>query len=268
MTVENIDSETQEVLDQVLPDPDVEILADEDPSAEKAPIAAATSKQPRVRQMTAAEIAQKQKEARVQGQKTLRDAWNAKAKEKGFSSVEEMFSKVADPKEPDSAAQVRINSPKVQAELNQKDALIMKLQRENKRLQQQLDARDTELSLRHTAYEAGALPDDVEYVTSQLHKTWSTLPAEEQKSFEPKKYLEGLKTKKPHLFGGGVQQKVEEILVGTTPTNGNAPKGPTAGQVKVEEATAQAPKDMRKLSKQEYLDEMSRRGWKNPASMV
>ena len=269
--IESVETEVKEVLDEVLPDPSVSIETAEDegesPPA-KPGIAAATGKQPRLKTLTAEEIAKKQKEARIAGQKTLRDSWDAKAKAKGFTSVEEMLEKTAGRGEPD-ASQVRINSPTVQAELTKRDQLISKLQRENRTLMAKLDAQDTELALRHEAYSHGVNADDIEYATTQLHKKWSSLDAETQKTFKPETFFSELKGKKPHLFGGGVpEKKVEEVITTTSPVTGNAPRTPKAGDVKVEESAEKKPRDMRKASREDYLEALTKMGVKNPASLV
>lgn len=273
MTTENekldgVEPEVKEALDEVLPDPEVSVEAAEETPAEKPGIAAAMGKQPRLKTLTAAEIAAKQKEARLAGQKTLRESWDAKAKAKGFSSVEELLEKTARPGEPD-ATQVRINSPAVQAELTKRDQLISKLQRENKMLMAKLDAQDTELQLRHEAYTHGVNADDIEYATTQLHKRWSSLDNEAAKAFKPETFFTELKSKKPHLFGGGVPTpKVEDVVVTSSPVSGNAPRAPKAGEVKVEESTSAKPKNARDMSKEEYEAELTRRGLKRPASLV
>lgn len=275
MTTENErETEVEEALNAVLPDnadPEVELLAagDEEPEAPaagKPVVPAATNKPPRVKQLTAAELAAKQKAARESAQKTLREAWNSKAKAAGFSSLDEMFEKVKADGSPD-VKHVRIDSPAVKSELNQKDQIIAKQARRIKQLEQALDARDTELELRHIAYTNQVNADDIEYVTSQLGNAWAKLPAEKQKEFAPEKFLGELRTKKPHLFGGGVVNKVEEILPTTSPVSGT-PRSPSPGTVKVEEAEVQKPRDARKMSRDEYHQELERRGFRNPAHMV
>ena len=268
--IESVETEVKEALDEVLPDSSVTLEADESGESppEKPGIAAATGKTPRLKTLTADEIAKKQKDARIAGQKTLRDSWDAKAKAKGFSSVEEMLEKTAGRGEPD-ASQVRINSPTVQAELNKRDQLISKLQRENRTLMAKLDAQDTELALRHEAYSNGVNADDIEYATTQLHKKWSGLDPESQKTYKPETFFNELKAKKPHLFGGGVpERKVEEAVVTTSPVTGNPPRTPKAGDVKVEESGETKPRDMRKATRDEYLEALGKMGVKNPASLV
>lgn len=268
MAGENTQEQVQEAIDAAMPDGAE--AADTPTSLEDL---AANTRQPRatVEALAAdrrkAEAAQRQKD-REQGRMTLQSTLDKRAQSLGFSSVEEMLAETQPrPKKEPTPAQNNAAASATQEE-------VSRLREENKTLQHQvrglrsrISSLETELELRHTAYEADVNPDDVDYALSQVNSHFKRLPEDQAKSFDPKKFLGvELRQRKPGIFRQAMaERKVEEVPV-TTALPGNSPKPPAPAETR---GSGEAPaKRATEMSRAEYLEALRKRGITNPATKV
>lgn len=255
MSMDNSDTDNgvQEVIDSVLPDPEVQI---EDLEETPKGVAQALRKEKMV------DTAGQRKADREAGRQSILDAYNKKAQAAGFKTVEEMFAA-------QQKAAGRGDGKQVQSEaLAQAQAQIETLNRQIRGYKSRISSLETELSLRNIAYESDVNPDDIEYAVSRVHSTYKGLTEDQAKNFDPKKFLaEDLKAKKPGIFRQAlvaaqaqVAKPVEEVPVNSAPA-GSAPK--PAGSPAIPES-----KRATEMTRQEYAEALRKRGVKNPAGFV
>jgi hypothetical protein len=268
MPGENTQEQAQEAIEAVMPDGSD--AADAPTGLEEL---AANTRQPRatVEALAAdrrkAEAAQRQKD-REQGRMTFQSALDKRAQALGFGSVEEMLAETQPrPKKEPTPQQNNVASAALQEE-------TARLRDENKTLQHQIrglrsriSSLETELELRHTAYESDINPDDVDYALSQVNSHYKRLPEEQAKTFDPKKFLaEELRTRKPGIFRQAMaERKVEEVPI-TTALPGNAPRPPAPAETRG--SSESPPKRATEMTRAEYVEAMRKRGITDPATKV
>lgn len=258
MTIENTnpDTELQEVLDEVLPDPEVQLSEPEEQPATRS-VAQALKREGQK------DNAGQRKMDREAGRQSILDAYNKKAMSLGFKTVEEMFAA-------QQKAEGKGDGKQVQSEaLKQAQTQIDTLNRQVRGYKSRITQLETELQLRNIAYESDVNPEDIEYAISRVHTTYKGLTDDQAKSFDPKKFLsEDLKTKKPSIFRQALAAKqeaetakpIEEQPVNTAPA-GSAPK-PNGG------SSTEAPRRATQMNRAEYLEALRSKGIKNPAGFV
>lgn len=268
MAGENAQEQGQEAIDAAMPDG-----TDTAETPTELNELAANTRQPRatVEALSAdrrkAEAAQRQKD-REQGRMTFQSALDKRAQALGFSSIEEMMAETQPrPRKEPTPAQNNAAATAAQEE-------VSRLREENKTLQNQvrglrsrISSLETELELRHTAYEADINPDDVDYALSQVNSHYKRLPEEQTKTFDPKKFLaEELKQRKPGIFRQAMTaRKVEEVPI-TTALPGNAPKPPSPAETRG--SNDPPAKRATEMSRAEYLEALRKRGITDPATKV
>jgi len=124
-------------------------------------------------------------------------------------------------------------------------------ERRRRELQDQLDAKEAEMSLREELYRAGV--HDVDYALRLLTRQLEGKSVEEITAFNRDDFYQGLRKEKPYLFG-------ETVSPATTGTNGAKPDGsvpaaPAPGGAAVEQAQ-QNQFDARKAKPQEISDRL------------
>lgn len=251
-----IDLETQEVLDEVLPDPEVQLSEPEEQPA------ARNVSQALKREQRADNTAQR-KADREAGRQSILDAYSKRAQAAGFKTVEEMFAAQQKADGKGDGKQVKSEA------LVQANQQIETLNRQIRGYKSRITQLETELQLRNIAYESDVNPEDIEYAISRVHTTYKGLTEDQAKSFDPKKFLsDDLRAKKPSIFRQALDAKqaaevakpVEEQPVNTAPA-GSAPKpSGTATEEAVRRAT--------QMTKAEYLEALRSKGIKNPAGFV
>lgn len=251
-TIENEPTETQDLLDAVLPDaeePKVTV-----PTKPREPLQA-------VQGSTAKERAEERKRDREAGRTSVLESLNKQAQSKGFESLDEMLraapGAAPKPKPMDKSA--------ADAELRAENAQLKKTVQG---LRSRISVLENDSALRQMAYEADVQGDDIDYALSALNSHYRKLSDDEAKTFNPQKYLaEDLKAKKPGIFRQALEAKkaVEEQPVSSSPLSG---KPPTSTQRQVIPAEGEQRKHASQMTKAEFQERLRQMGQRDPASMV
>jgi len=132
-------------------------------------------------------------------------------------------------------------------------------ERQVKALQKQLEAQQAEAALRLAAVKAGV--QDVDYALHLLRKELRGKGPEELAKFDESKWFsEDLRKLAPYVFG----TRTEPATTGPSATQ-QAPKPPPPEQAAKANGSAQLV-DVMKMSRQEYLDYLRKKGLSDPAS--
>lgn len=118
-------------------------------------------------------------------------------------------------------------------------------------LQEALDAKEAEASLRETAVGLGV--KDVDYALRLLTRELEDKDESELAQFDERAFFDGLRKNKPYLFGELVQPANTGTGVGAVPS------APKPGAVTAEAARSGQP-DARKMNSQEFHDLLRKRG--------
>lgn len=202
---------------------------------------------------------------REAGRTSVLDALNKRATSLGFANLDEMLK--GQPKTAPAAA--KPNAPQgapagYQEELKTRDNTI-------RGLRSRISALETELELRHVAYNADINGEDIEYAVHQVQQHYRKLEGNDAKSFDPATYFtKELRSKKPGIFRAALEAKreVAEEPVSTSPVNGKAPRAASSTSVQQSAAQVEQPKRATEMPRAEYLEMLRKRGIRNPATMV
>lgn len=204
-----------------------------------------------------------------------REAQEALAKELGFSSIEEMKTYRREHAQQSQRAQEQ--PQRTQGQQPQRDtrserreqnrwerdrqrldrereALARKLAHEaqqRRALQQALDAKDAEMSLREVAVAKGIR--DIDYAVRLLTRHLEGKEEAELQAFDEGKFFDDLRSTHPYLFG-------EVTKPATTGTGtGNAPPPPKPGTAAQTQAQS-GQVDARKMTREEYNEHLRKKG--------
>jgi hypothetical protein len=133
-----------------------------------------------------------------------------------------------------------------------------------RRLERDVEAKDTEIQLRGQIYGFGVTGRNVDYVLHQLRLDMRGKSVEELAKYDPKAFVETLRKDQPYLFGETVQPATTGTN-GTTPETGT-PATPPAGQPTVD-AAAQMQFDARS-AKPEAVSEFMKKLGLDPTRMT
>jgi len=261
----NTEELAQEAIDAAMPDGD-----DAGQNAAGLEELAAATRQPRgVTEALAAdrrkaEAAQRQKDREL-GRVSVQNALDKRAQSMGFSSIEEMLAETQPrPKKEAPAAAANSQATEELAKVREENRT---LQNQIRGLRSRISSLETELELRHVAYESEVNADDMDYALSQVNSHYKRLPEEQAKTFDPKKFLaEDLRKRKPGIFRQAMEtRKIEEVPV-TTALPGNAPRPPAPAETRG--SNEPAPKRATDMTRAEYLEALRKRGITDPATKV
>lgn len=136
----------------------------------------------------------------------------------------------------------------------ERDQYLQQYQQANQQayqLQESLDAKEAEMSLREVAVTSGV--KDVDYALRLLTRELENKTEDELAAFDERGFFDGLRKQKPYLFG-------ELTQPATTGTGVSAPTAPRASQVSAQGASAAGKVDARRMNQQEYADLLRKRG--------
>jgi phage host-nuclease inhibitor protein Gam len=216
-------------------------------------------------------------EERQRGRATAITEMNTEAKRLGFRSHEDMVKHVsqqrnkpkaaaAQPQQPAADGDVRESPRKLNAlerevqrltdERKRQNRRVADLEKENKRLRTQIDAKEAESTLRVSAARHGV--KDVEYALHVCRAACSGKSEDELRSFDEDRFFgETLRRTHPYLYA------VEERPATTAP-NAASQGRPEAPQAAPAVDPTAAGVDARKLSPAEYQELLRKRGLADP----
>jgi hypothetical protein len=118
-------------------------------------------------------------------------------------------------------------------------------------LQESLDAKDAEMSLRETAVGSGV--KDVDYALRLLTRELENKSEEELVAFDEGAFFSSLRASKPYLFGETIRP------ANTGPGTASAPAAPRAAAVN-QQTAANSQLDAKKMNPQEFQELLRKRG--------
>lgn len=234
------------------------------------------SQEEKVQQVKHSDFKRIKDEARTKGRREAITELDQAARAAGFTSYADALKALAEFKKSPPAkpamiqpqpqgTQTMSTKPKTDTQADQQriealkaseERAIMRKQwrteeRRRRELQDQLDAKEAEMSLREELYRAGV--HDVDYALRLLTRQLEGKTEEEIGAFDRSAFYTGLRKEKPYLFG-------ETVSPATTGTNGvrpdgSAPAAPPPGGAAVDQAQANQ-FDARKAKPQEISDRL------------
>jgi len=216
-------------------------------------------------------MARIKRDERERGRKAARAEMEAKAKELGFESVEDMMTAAAK-KKPVKKIQRReappADPPSTEPtrgadleELRRVNRARAREEAKRKAAEQRAEALEVEMELRTAAARCGI--SDIDYAVELLRRDVRKKSPDELKSYDETAFFKGLAKTHPYLFNAQqAPAHSDPTPPGTKPDGDGAPPKPAAG-----DDPAPAPKlvDARKMSREEYDKLLKDLKIKNPA---
>lgn len=214
-------------------------------------------------------MARIKRQERDRGRKAAEAAMEAKAKELGFDSMEDMMAaaktstkikrrtaNAGTPPTPEEPAR-RVDSD----ELRRVNRARAREEAKRKAAEQRVQALEAEVELRTAAAKAGV--KDVEYAIELLRRDVRKKTEEELQSYDENAFFTGLRKTHPYLFGvESAPAHSDPTPAGAAPTGDGAPPKPEGGDTP---APAPTPVDARKMSREEYDALLKKHKIRNPS---
>lgn len=231
------ENEVAELIDEVVPD--VEVQPEQEQPEEATP--APKYKPQQKAQPAKSDLAKQRQADREAGRTSFKEMYEKKAKALGFGSLDEMFQKRPAQGQPSGQKpQTDNRSAKQISDLEEQvrtlRAEIRSLEGKVRHWRSQCENLQNEMVLRHDAYLAEVDPEEVDAVLSKLDGHFKRLPDAKRKEFDHNEFFKELKAKKPAYFRQYIQTPekkevpVEEVPANTAPA-GSAPK-PSPKEIK------------------------------------